>query len=109
MRIVADQIGGQRAAVGHRHGDMLGAVDHMSIGENESVGRENQTGAAAATRVDLHHCRSDEIDGASHRRRVRVEQLAVVWLWNHNSMLRIMIEWLDHPNGWRLPQQLRIT
>src|SRR4029077_11883635 len=89
--IGADTIRQHRSAVRHHHRDPSGPLDHMIVGENESVGREADAGTAAVFNVDLDHGRPYGLDGTNHRLRIRVEQFAVVdrfWLEAHDPNLR---------------------
>ena len=45
--IVADGAGGEAAAVGEGNLNACGLVHHVAVGENQAVGSEHETGAAA--------------------------------------------------------------
>ena len=49
--VVADQRGGQLAAVGEEDAQLLRTVDHMAVGEQVAVGRNEEAGAGAARSV----------------------------------------------------------
>ena len=63
VRVGADQPRAQRAAVGQLHGDPLGAIDDVVVGEDAAVGVDDEAAAgAAARRVAL--ARAAEIERA---------------------------------------------
>ena len=79
VRIVADRISLQRAAVGQDRLDLLGAMHDMAVGQHEAVRREDHAGAAAlAAGLEVHDRRRHLVDGTGHRRRIGVEQVGVV-------------------------------
>ncbi len=89
--IGADTIRQHRSTIRHHHRDAPGPLDHVIVGENQSVGREADARTAAFLDVDLDDGRPDRLDGANHRLRIRVEQFAVVnrfWLEAHDPILR---------------------
>jgi hypothetical protein len=45
--VVADEVGGAVAAVGKRDFDSRGIVDYVAVGEDQAVGGEDESGAAA--------------------------------------------------------------
>ena len=86
-----DTIRQHRSTIRHHHRDAPGPLDHVMVGENQSVGREADARTAAVLDVDLDDGRPDRLDGANHGLRIRVEQFAVVnrfWLEAHDPILR---------------------
>ena len=85
VAILADGATFEVPSVGQVHVDLRGVLDHMTVREDEAVGREDQAGsrshplAAAPLRrhVQFDDRRTDEIDGADHRSRVGIEQFVI--------------------------------
>ena len=50
LRVAAEHLGGQLAAVAQRDGDLLGVLDHVVVGEHDAVGADDEAGAGAALR-----------------------------------------------------------
>ena len=47
QRVGADHLGGELTPVEQPDGDLLGAFDHVVVGEDVAVGRDDEAGAAA--------------------------------------------------------------
>ncbi len=75
--VVADAVGGEGAPVGQGRLDLARAAHHVAVGQQISVGGEDDPRAGAAARtadLKMHHRRSDLVDGADHGARIGVEQ-----------------------------------
>ena len=110
-RIDADRPRGRCRRPGRRHpprierpsgsddGHAAGAFDDVAVGEDEAVRREEDAGAAAALRP-----RSSRRPARPSRRRespprIRVQQLGVVWLRDHTSIVTKGDGRRHHPYG----------
>src|SRR5215510_6565741 len=80
--IVADQLRLASPTVEQRHLDLRRAVDDVVVGQQKAVGREDESGAAAAPpgavrNLDVDHRRADLLGRPDDRLRIGVEQFSV--------------------------------
>jgi hypothetical protein len=78
IRIRSDDGCRARTAVGQHDAQLSRTLDDVSIGENEPVWREHESGAAAAGRVNLDDPGRDDVDSTGDGAGIRVEQVVVV-------------------------------
>jgi hypothetical protein len=82
--VIADHAGSAARAVDQCHVDRGRPGHDMAVGNDESVGREQKTGATTApfasrrARLDVHDSGRDSRSRRGHGGRVRIEKLAVV-------------------------------
>jgi hypothetical protein len=79
--VVADHAGDQIAAVRRHDHDTRGSLHHMTIGEDQPIGRYDDAGPAAClariafgAHVDAHDGGTDPLDDVDHGARIGVEQ-----------------------------------
>ena len=84
VRVVADQSRRESAPVGKGRLDLAGAADHMAVGQDIGVGREDDAGAGAVAAfvrsgdLQVKDRGADPVDRADHRARIGVEQSEVL-------------------------------
>ena len=88
VAVEADHLAGRGAAVGHRDAQRPRALDDVAVGEDQPVGREEDARPAAVSGVDLHHRRPDCLDGPCDGSRVGIEEMRIVSLWYHGSIVK---------------------
>ena len=54
-RVTAQHLGGVFTPVGQQHGDRLGVLHHMGVGEDQAVGRDDEARALAPERLGTLH------------------------------------------------------
>ena len=78
VRIVADDVGAKRTAVGERDDDLRRTRHDVAVREDEAVRGEEEARAAAAADIDLRDGGADDLHRLNDGARVRVEQRVVV-------------------------------
>ena len=76
VRIVTDEVRHEIPTVRQRHADRFAPCDDVTVGENQAVGREDESRAGAAG-VHLHDGRTDHVDGRHHRANTRHDSVTV--------------------------------
>ena len=99
------------AAFGVGQSDFLGAIDHVGIGEDQAIGRDDDTGADAAAarlavglaRIDAHHRGPSAVHHRGYGLRIGVEQDAIAVVpGRHGRRLdgvrieQISDRWIEH-------------
>src|SRR5215204_6270146 len=98
VRIAADDVGLQLAAIRQRHSRPLHASDDVSVGDDEAVGGEDRARSMAVFSRDPYDGRANDLHRADYRTRIRVEKSVVVSQpGNHPSMIGARGATMDHP------------
>jgi hypothetical protein len=80
VRIVSHEITARLAAIGQRDRQLVRPMDDVTVGEHETVGREDHTRATTTSALYANDSRGDGLDCVNDGRRIRIEQLIVVGL-----------------------------
>jgi hypothetical protein len=99
VRILAHDIAAHRATVRKDDSERRTVFDDVIVGEEEAVGCDDDARTAGTADVDFDDGGGDDFNRADHRLRVGVEKCGVVWLWDHESILRVLCNLTHHPDG----------
>ena len=73
LRVGAYQVRLELPPVRQRGGQRLGVGHHVAVGEDEAVGREDESGGSAVRGIEVDHRRRHRVDRLDHGARVRIE------------------------------------